>query len=429
MLWRRCGAGLARAAALGACIFAASCVQAPKTGPVQADRSELGLKPVGFDAVPGWQNDAQAEALPSLTAACQQMLSSSPPAGLEVALQRMPQGRTLADWEPACTAARQIPRGDASAARRYVEAYFQPFAVVPPAATARPAPLGSAASGSAVTSSGTGLVTGYYEPEVSGSRSPGGAFRVPLLGRPTDLVQADLGTFSEELRGRRLVGRVESGRLVPYFDRSAIGAGALKRQRLEFLWLADPIDAFFLQLQGAGRVRLGDGRVVRVGYAGSNGRPNVLIGKILVDRGELRAEDVSLQTIRAWLVKHTAEAQSVMDLNPSFVFFRELSGVSLDEGSPGTLGIPLVPYRSIAVDPMFVPLGVPVFIAAADPLTGAPIERLTVAADTGGAIKGPARADFFFGWGRDAEERAGRMRAQGRMWLLLPRPATPPRSG
>jgi membrane-bound lytic murein transglycosylase A len=235
------------------------------------------------------------------------------------------------------------------------------------------------------------------------------------------MVQVDLGAFSPDLKGKSVVGRIDRGRLVPYWDRTAIESGALDRQRLGILWLADPVDAFILQVQGSGRVRLADGRVVRVSYAGQNGRPYVPIGRVLADRGEMKLDQVSMQSIRAWLAAHPAEAASVMNQNPSYVFFREIIDVSPQDGPPGSLGAPLTPGRSVAVDRNFIPLGAPVWVATTDPVTGSPLQRLMMAQDIGGAIKGPVRADLFWGWGQGAEDRAGKMRQPGTEFVLLPR--------
>lgn len=220
---------------------------------------------------------------------------------------------------------------------------------------------------------------------------------------------------------------MHDGRLVPYWDRAQIEAGALRDQKLALLYVAGPVDAFFLQIQGSGRVLLGNGDVVRVGYAGQNGRPYVAIGKVLADRGQLRRADVTMQSIRAWLEQHPAEAAGVMAENPSYVFFRELPRLRADEGPLGALGVPVTPGRSIAVDHRYIPLGLPVWVDTTDSLDGVPLQRLMLAQDVGGAIKGPVRGDVFFGWGAQAEARAGRMRQPGRLFVLLPRPR--PRDG
>jgi membrane-bound lytic murein transglycosylase A len=369
----------------------------------------LALAPVAFDVVPGWSSDRLAAAIPAFLEGCEALAKAPADQKLGGQGEAAARGGTPGRWRTVCDAARAVPPGDEAAARAFFTQRFQAWSVADASARDR----------------FTGLFTGYYEPEVPGSRSPGGAFTVPLRGRPGDIVQADLGAFADDLKGRKVAGRVDAGRFVPYFDRREIEAGALDSRHLEFLWLSDPVDAFFLQIQGSGRVRLADarnaGRVVRVTYAGQNGRPYVPIGRVLADRGAIPRDQVSMQSIRAWLTAHPNEAAEVMDQNPSYVFFRELTGVPADRGPPGALGAALTPGRSIAVDQRFIPLGAPVFVSTTDPIDGTPIRRLMVAQDLGGAIKGPVRADLFFGWTPEAEEKAGRMRQPGTEFLLLPR--------
>jgi membrane-bound lytic murein transglycosylase A len=245
---------------------------------------------------------------------------------------------------------------------------------------------------------------------------------VPLYGRPPDLVSVDLGSFREDLKGRRIAGRVEEGKLVPYADRQAIEQGALAGHDLELVWVDDPIDAFFLQIQGSGRVRLADGGELRVGYAGENGHPYYAIGRELVKRGALRKEEVSMQSIRRWLEEHPDEAPAVLATNASYVFFQVIEG----EGPLGAEGIPITAGRSLAVDRKHWPLGVPLWVDTAAPAAqkGAPdrpLRRLVIAQDTGGAIRGPIRGDVFWGASDEAAEIAGRMKHPGRLWVLLPK--------
>lgn len=393
----------------------AGCVQAPQPnrGTAQAEPEHaLRLVPTPFAKVPGWQDDHLADALSAFLGNCRAlgaMPAEQPLGGQAEAAAR---GGSPALWRPVCDAAKAVPSGDDAAARTFFEANFEAEAVTDVGA-------------GATADHATGLFTGYFDPEVAGSRSPGGKYHTPLLGRPADLVQADLGDFADDLKGRAVVGRVEDGRLVPYYDRSQIEGGVLARRRLELLWLADPVDAYFLQVQGSGRVDLPDGKVVRVTYAGQNGRRSVLIGKVLMDRGQIPRDQVSLQSIRAWFAAHPDQIAEVLDQNPSYVFFREIDSLRPDQGPPGALGVPLTPGRSVAVDRGFIPLGAPVFVATTDPVTNAPLRRLTIAQDVGGAIRGPVRTDIFFGWGHDAEDRAGRMRQQGTEYLLLPKAPAP----
>ena len=205
-------------------------------------------------------------------------------------------------------------------------------------------------------------------------------------------------------------------------DRAAIEAGALAGLGLELAWVDDPVDAFFLHVQGSGRLRLHDGRLLRLGYAGQNGHPYRAVGRPLIDSGAIPREAMSMQAIRAWLATAPpGEAAALMRHNPSYVFFRVLDGLAPGEGPPGALGVPLTPGRSLAVDPAFVPFGAPVFAATRDPLDGAPMRRLLHAQDTGGAIRGPARGDLFWGWGEAAAARAGLMREAAELFVLVPR--------
>lgn len=322
------------------------------------------------------------------------------------------------DWREPCAAVAAAPAGDDRAARATLEAWFVPFAA---------------------TNNGNaqGLFTGYYEPELRGSRARGGAYTVPLYGRPGDLVTVDLGLFREELKGQRIAGRVRSGTLRPYATRAEIEAGALDGLAredggpLELVWVDDSVDAFFLHIQGSGRIVLEDGSIIRVGFAAQNGHPYVAIGRELVARGVMTREQVSMQSIRAWLGANPGDARELMNRNPSFVFFRPLTPpVSSMDGPLGSEGVPLTPGRSLAVDRNFLAMGVPVWLDAADPLDSRQrVRRLMVAQDTGGAIRGPVRGDVFWGFGADAAERAGRMRSAGRYWILLPRDTAARRSG
>jgi membrane-bound lytic murein transglycosylase A len=350
-------------------------------------------RPVSFADLPGWAEDAQAEILPALRASCAAIANLPPDRALG---GTGPTLGTAASLAPACAELDALPADD-TAARGFLERRFTPLAL------------------------GEGTLTGYFEPELRGSLRAGGAFTTPLHARPPDLVEGDLGSFIPDLRGRRVAGLVRQGRLHPFPDRAAITAGALRGQGLELAWVDDQADAFVLHIPGSGRVRLDDGGVLRLGYAGWNGHPYFAVGRALVDQGVLARDAVSMQAIRAWMAQvGPAEAAALMARNPSYIFFRRLD-LPAEAGPIGTLGAPLTPMRSIAVDRTQVPLGLPVWVAGTDPLTGAPLRRLTVAQDTGGAIRGPARADLFTGWGAEAAERAGRMRDAAALFLLVPR--------
>lgn len=270
----------------------------------------------------------------------------------------------------------------------------------------------------------TGMVTGYYEPLLRGSRTRSARFAHPLYGVPPDLLTVDLSSLFPELRNKRVRARVEGNKVVPYLDRAAIDDGAAPLQGRELAWVDDPIDAFFLHIQGSGQVELEDGTRIRVGYADQNGHPFRSLGRLLIQRGELPAERASMQGIKDWARRNPAKMQEFLNANPSYVFFRELPR---DLSGPlGALGVPLTPERSIAVDPRAIPLGAPVFLATTWPNAPQPLNRLMVAQDTGGAIAGAVRADFFWGFGDPAGALAGRMRQGGRMWVLLPKGLVPP---
>jgi len=263
---------------------------------------------------------------------------------------------------------------------------------------------------------GTGLFTGYYEPELPGSLTETEDFSTPLLARPGDLVMVNLSEFPGDHAGR-IAGRVRDGYLRPFEDRAAIEDGALQNARV-VAWVR-PVDAFFLQIQGSGRVVLDDSTVLRVGYDGQNGHPYTAIGRVLIDRGEMTLEEASMQSIRAWLDAHPIEARDVMRANASYVFFRELRIDDPNLGAIGAAGVPLTPGYSLAVDLAWHALGAPAYVATAL-ADGTPFQRLMVMQDTGGAIRGPIRGDIFFGFGHQAGEFAGTMRGEGELWVLVP---------
>ncbi len=372
----------------------------------------LEVKPAGFPDLPGWGDDAVEEALPALLRSCARIAALPDGEALGGAGTGGVAAGRGADWRPACDEAARLPAGDRAAVRRFFESRFRPWSV-------------------RNHRNPVGLFTGYYEPLLHGSRKRHGTFTVPLYGRPPELVMVDLGRFRDDLKGKRIAGKVEGGALVPYPDRKAIDAGALAGRKLEIVWVDDPVEAFFLQVQGSGRVRLEEGGEMRIGYAAQNGHPYSSIGKALIQRGALRTDTVSMQTIRAWLKAHPDQTAGVLEKDASYVFFQETGARAAGpdgrpEGPMGAEGVPLTPGRSLAVDLRYMPLGVPIWLASRMP---APREtdpdrrlrRLLIAQDTGGAIRGPVRGDVFFGFGPEAETMAGRMKHRGKMWVLLPR--------
>ncbi len=364
----------------------------------------IALEPASFDRLDGWTSDRQDLALQSFLRSCQPLLRRDP--GAPFFASESAAGLN-ADWQAVCREAQATPL-EPAAARAFFEARFQPYLVV-----------GAGSS--------EGLFTGYYEPLLHGSARPNGSATIPLRAAPGDIVTVDLGAFAPDLAGRKVRGRVAGDRLLPYPSRGEIERGALDGRGLELVWVDDPIEKFFLQIQGSGLVELDDGRTLRVGYADQNGRAYRAIGRDLIEMGELSKEEVSLQTIEAWLRAHPDRAQEVMDKNPSYVFFRILGEADTLTGPEGAQGVALQPGRSLAVDRGFIPLGAPLWLEteAPHPQGERPFHRLVVAQDTGGAIKGAVRGDVFFGAGDLAAFVAGHMKSRGRYWLLLPRTLRP----
>jgi peptidoglycan lytic transglycosylase A len=330
-----------------------------------------------FSALPGW---AGASLAPSLRA-------------FQIGCRRPPLSRI-------CEAAMAIEAGDEIAARHFFESNFIAYALISP------------------ETGDSGMITGYYEPVISGSRKQSAVHRYPVFGVPEDLVVVDLP--NPELRGLRLRGRVEGRRLVPYYSRAEIDARGAGFAAPAIAWTADAVDLFFLQVQGSGQIELENGERLRIGFADVNGHPFRSLGRYLVERGEMTLDQASMQTIKAWAAANPQKLQQALNANPSYVFFRELA-LSPSDGPIGAAGVPLSAEYSLAVDRRFVPLGAPVYLATTWPLSGEPLERLMAAHDTGGAIRGPVRADFFWGSGAAAGALAGRMRQPGKMWLLWPK--------
>lgn len=331
-------------------------------------------------------------------------------------------------WSSACLAARAVRPDDAAALRATLEAQFAVFRIL---AETREAP-NATPDARVLDLTDRGRMTGYYEPELNGSRTRGDAYGVPLYRVPDDLLVVDLASVYPELQGKRVRGRVVEStngkRVVPYWSRSDID-GAQRLRGQELLWVDDPVEAFFLQIQGSGRVRLAGGpdggAVVRVGYADTNGQPYRSIGAWLIERGELTLENASMQGIRAWVRTNPQRLRELLDQNPSYVFFRELPLGDPAAGPIGALNVPLTAGMSVAADPQFTPLGAPLIVRTTHPVDGAPLERLMLAQDTGGAIRGPLRFDFFWGTGKAAGEVAGRQRGDVNAWLLVPKGMRP----
>ena len=353
----------------------------------------LTLAPATYADLPGWADDRPAEAWPALLRSCAVMTARS----ADQPVGRDGIGGTAGDWRAACAAVKALSPVSDATARRTLETWFRPWR----------ASRGESADG---------LFTGYYEADLRGSKQPDAHYRHPIYGRPADLVTVDLKPFELDGRGETLVGRLVGGKVVPYLRRAEIERGGLGTQAPVLLWAEDPVDVLLLHIQGSGRVTLPDGSVKRIGFAISNGHRFVGIGKTLIDRGKLTRDNASMQAVVAWLRANPAEAAPLVEENPRYIFFRLLEG----EGPLGAQGVALTAGRSMAVDPEHVPLGVPLWLDSQDP-DGKPLRRLMLAQDTGSAIKGPIRGDFFWGAGAAAFDKAGRMKSRGGYWLLLPR--------
>lgn len=379
-----------------------ACAAPGEKPPAEEKKLPLVLQLSRFDRLPGWRDDSFDGVAQAFGRSCDKIEKKDPekPFG--------PDARwgLNKDWQAVCGTFRTLPAGDAAALRNFIQTQFTPYA----------ASAGTEAEG---------MFTGYYESSLNGSLKKHGAYQIPLHARPDDLVMVNLGEFRDELKGQRIAGRVTDGYLKPYETRADIVAGKLPpAQEKVLVWVDDAVDAFFVQVQGSGIVTLDDGTAMRIGYDGQNGHPYYAIGRDLVKRGVMEKEQVSLQTIRAWLEQNPGEAAALMNTNPSYVFFRELKN---KEGPEGAQGVALTPRRSMAIDRALLPYGMPVWLDAAHPGDEAAprLRQLMITQDTGGAIIGPVRGDFFWGYGPEAEHFAGIMKSKGQYWLLLPNNVTP----
>ncbi len=333
---------------------------------------------MSFDHLSGWSLDNHASSLRPFLRSCEKLLRKPSAARFKNKLFG-----ELSAWQKTC---RQLDRQrleDPKYAKRFFEGMFRPYLVSSPA-----------------SDKSEGIFTGYYEPEIIGSLIQGGKFQTPIYGRPRNLKRS----------------------AKPYFSRRQIEQGGLKSAAKPIVWVADPVDAFFLHIQGSGRIRLPNKEVLRVGFAGHNGHSYTAIGRVLIRRGAIKRENMSMQSIRSWLSANPRKAPTIMNQNKRYVFFRRLTGA----GPIGAQGVALTPGRSLAVDPNFIRYGAPLWVDTLDPLVkDRPFRRLLIAQDTGGAIKGAIRGDIFFGHGRLAAKQAGHMNRPGKYYVLIPRLAKP----
>ena len=334
-----------------------------------------------WDALPGWTDDRVLNAWNSWLQSC-------------VALHVKP------DWQAVCAAATSLQPTSDEAVRGYFQIWFNVYQSIQPDGTTQ------------------GLVTGYYEPLLHGSLTASADYPIPLYAPPADLLTIDLSSVYPELKHMRLRGRLDGNKVIPYLSRAEIDSPIRPLAGNELVWVDDAVEAFFLQIQGSGRIQLTDGSMMQIGYADQNGYPYRGIGRVLVERGELRLEQASMQNIKAWGRNNPDKLPELLAQNPSYVFFKQLPD---NTGPLGALGVPLAGGRSIAVDARAIPIGAPVWLATTAPLSPVAMNRLVLAQDTGGAIRGNVRADFYFGFGDAAGKQAGSMKQQGQMWVLLPK--------
>jgi len=363
------------------------------------------FSPIAYEKLAGWQSDNPLDAALAFQLSCEKLLRR--PSQSKIGKHDI---YGIADnWRLACQEAEKLDEATSpEEARQFFEAWFQPFTI-------------------SADSETEGLFTGYYEPLLFGSKARSDAYAVPLHRPPDDLLRIDLGKFDPDLEGQSIRGRIEDQEFIPYHSRDDITNGVLSDRELEFVWVDDEIEKFFLQIQGSGQVQLDDGSTIRVGYADQNGLPYRAIGRDLIEIGAMSQDDVSLQSIRAWLKDNPGRAQEIMSRNKSYIFFQENTELTASEGPLGAQSVPLVAGRSLAVDPRHVPLGAPLWLdtTAPWPEGEGPLRRLMVAQDTGGAIKGAVRGDVFWGAGKRAENIAGYMKSKGRFYVFVPRAAIP----
>lgn len=361
-----------RCGILGAALLLAGCALPPVPPAAR-------YQPVDWSALPGWPGDAPAASFLAWKSAC-------------------PRLKNNAIWARVCTEAGAVG-SDPATISEFLQSRLQPLRLVNADGTS------------------DGLITGYYEPVYPGSLTRTATAQYPLHGQPKDLITVALDEIYPELKGKRLRGKLTGQKLVPYPDRAEIARKGVDAPVLA--WLNDPLDVQFMQVQGSGRVQLADGKTLRLGYADQNGRPYQPVGRWLVQQGELQPGEVTMQSIRSWAAANRERISELLDSNPSYVFFRVLP--PSNQGPIGSLGQPLTAERSVAVDPSFIPLGSLVYLATTRPDNSAALQQLVAAQDTGGAIKGSVRADFFWGTGKEAGELAGTMKQRGNLWLLWPK--------
>lgn len=304
-------------------------------------------------------------------------------------------------WKKVCDLADDIKEPSDENIKNYFKKYFNLY------------------SATNMDGSDTGTITGYYQPILKGSKVKTSHYKVPLYTTPKDLITVDLSEVYPELKSKRLRGKLAGNKLIPYLSRAEIDGQGSPLAGNEIVWVEDPVEAFFLEIQGSGIIQFDNGEAMQIGYADQNGYPFKAIGSTLVQKKEITMAEASMEGIKNWARKNITKLREFLNMNASYIFFRKLPNDL--PGPIGALGVSIEAERSVAIDPKFIPLGAPVFLSTTQPNTSEPLERLMVAQDTGGAIRGGVRADFYWGSGDEAGRKAGSMKQQGKIWTLLPR--------
>lgn len=365
---------------------------------VQTQENLSDFYPVSYQTLSGWNQENYSQLLTLFRQNCQR-IEQLPPNKYLGGVKGLFGGQAQ-DWLPSCNAATMVNGADPVQAKQFFETWLQPYQYT--------------------VSGQIGKVTGYYEPEIEGSTVRYGAYQTPVYGKPDTLIA------QKNADGQIQYGVAKDGVLVPYYSRAEIDQGALKDKNLEIAWVKDPIDLFFMQIQGSGRIVLPDGRIMRLGYAGKNGQPYTALGQVMIDQGLLNAQSVDMYSVRAWLHNHPDQAVALMEQNKNYVFFRRLENQNPNMGPLGAFGSSLTAGRSVAVDRQWIPLGVPLWLETTMPTVAnaqgrSPWKHMVFAQDIGGGINGMNRIDLFTGWGSQAAWYAGFMNEQGKVFMLLPR--------
>lgn len=375
---------------LGGASVLASCsfFQAPELPP----RSTHTYQAVHWHELPAWEHSVLGEGWSAWLQSCQVL-------------------KNREGWRDVCAQSQTITAGDEGAIRRFFERQFQAYRLVDPDPQKQ----------------ATGLVTGYYEPLLRGSLTPTETARYPIYGVPPELVASNsprVAGLPKTTQSTR--GRIEHGQFVPFYTSGEIAQGKGVERAPILAWAEDPVELMFLQIQGSGRIALPNGSFLRIGFADHNGHTFQSAARYLIQKGEMKAHEASMQGIQAWTQRNPHRIPELIAANPRYVFFRALPNAAPHVGPIGALGVPLTAEYSLAVDPKFTPLGAPIWLDTTQPLSQQTLRRLMFAQDTGSAIRGVVRADFFWGFGAQAGAVAGRMKQNGQMWLLLPKTMSPP---